>query len=133
MSGTPYRTGEKYLNYVSKLSKDAKLGNATSFDYRTNFFNEFPELTKTDYVVHHAIEQQINTRYPNLFTDAELHSLENLRGIPKIINSDVHLSKIRIEWNKFYVANANPTKAQVLQKAKEVDDLFGSQFYPPVR
>lgn len=31
-----------------------------------------------------------------------MHSLDNLRGIPKEINSDLHLSKIRKEWNKFY-------------------------------
>jgi len=133
LSGTPYRKGEKYLRYVDNLSKEAKLGRATSFDYRDNFFKEFPELVASDYVVHHAIERQVLKNYPNLFTEAELHSLENLRGIPKTINSDVHLSKIRVEWNKFYSSTPNPTRQQFLQKAKEIDDMFGSQFYPPIR
>jgi hypothetical protein len=38
--------------------------------------------------VHHAVEQQALRRYPGLITDAEMNSLENLRGIPKNINSD---------------------------------------------
>jgi len=62
-----------------------------------------------------------------------MHSLENLRGIPKEINSEIHLSKIRKEWNKFYRQNPNPTKQQLLDKATEIDDMFGTEFNPPVR
>ncbi len=84
-------------------------------------------------VVHHAVEQQVKKRYPDLVSDSELHSLENLRGIPKEINSDVHLSKVRKEWNKFYRENPSPTKQQLLDKATNIDNQFGSQFTPPVR
>jgi len=59
------------------------------------------------------------------------HSFENLRGIPKTINSDVHLSQIRREWNQFYRQNPAPTQQQLLQKATEIDAKFGSQFQPP--
>jgi len=37
-------------------------------------------------------------RHPNLFSLEEIHALENLRGIPKEINSELHLSKIRIDF-----------------------------------
>lgn len=47
-----------------------------------------------DVVIHHAIEQQVLKRYPAVILSEELHSLENLRGILKSINNDVHLSKI---------------------------------------
>jgi pyruvate-formate lyase-activating enzyme len=69
-------------------------------------------------------------------TEAEIHSLENLRGIPNEINSDVHLSQIRIEWNRFYrpyvASGTAPTPEQLLQKATEIDAKFGAQFKPPV-
>ncbi|MCV5735816.1 TIGR02269 family lipoprotein, partial [Escherichia coli] len=61
------------------------------------------------------------------------HSLENLRGIPKEVNSKLHLSKIRKEWDKFYRQNPNPNKQQLLNKATEIDDMFGAQFNPPIR
>lgn len=51
-------------------------------------------------------------RHPNLFFLEEIHTLENLRGIPKEINRDIHLSKIRIDWNSFIEI------IQVLQKRK---------------
>lgn len=60
-----------------------------------------------------------------------MHSLENLRGIPKEVNSDLHLSQIRREWNQFYRQNANPTQQQLLNKATEIDTKYGSQFNPP--
>ena len=72
------------------------------------------------------------TRYPGVITEAELHSLQNLRGIPKSINSDVHLSKIRKEWNDFYRTHPTATKEQLLEKATEIDLKFGTQFTPPV-
>ena len=109
----------------------ATLGKATSSDYKANFFKANPDL-EGKVVVHHAVEQQVMTRYPGVMTEAELHSLENLRGIPKSINSDVHLSKIRKAWNEFYRANPTATKEQLLQKATEIDKQFGTQFTPPV-
>lgn len=47
--------------------------------------------------VHHGVEQQILTKpqTKDLFTYDEIHSIENLRGIPNELNGDLHLSKIR--------------------------------------
>ena len=98
-------------------------------DYRKIFFKANPEL-KGKVVVHHAIEQQVFRRYPNLFKIEEIHSLENLRGIPKDLNPRLHLSTIRKEWNKFYKINPNPSKQTLIDEAKRIDELFGHLFIP---
>lgn len=67
-----------------------------------------------------------------LFSYEEMHSLDNLRGIPKEINSDLHLSKIRKEWNKFYKEYPKPTKEQLIQKRLDIDKKYGHLFKPPV-
>jgi len=57
-----------------------------------------------------------------------------LLGIPKDLNSDIHLSKMRIIWNRFYKENPNTvTKEQLLKQATEIDDMFGDMFDPPIR
>ena len=74
------------------------------------------------------------TKFPGLVTEEEIHSLENLRGIPKGVKGEVHLSQIRREWDQFYDQFINtgtaPTKSQLLQKATEIDSKFGSMFMP---
>jgi hypothetical protein len=113
----------------------ASLGEAASNDYKATFFKANPTL-EGEVVVHHAIEQQVLTKFPGVLTEAEIHSLENLRAIPKSINSELHLSQIRVEWNRFYKpfieSGTSPTKAQLLEKATEIDLKYGSQFTPPL-
>ncbi len=101
--------------------KDSKSGTPSSkIDYKEVFFKEHPEL-RGEVWVHHGVEQQVLTKpqTKGLFSYEEMHSLDNLRGIPKEINSDLHLSKIRKEWNKFYKEFPNPTKEQLLQNRKD--------------
>lgn len=109
----------------------ATFGSSASTDYKATFFEANPDL-EGKVVVHHAVEQQVLTRYPGVVNESEMHSLENLRGIPKEINSDVHLSAIRKEWNRFYRSTPNPTQQQLLDKATEIDIKYGSQFKPSV-
>ena len=111
----------------------AKLGHAASLDYKATFFAKFPHL-KGKVVVHHSIEQQVFTRYPNILGKAELHSLENLRGIPKLLDGKLHKSQIRREWDTFYRSNpaSTMTKQKLLDKATEIDRIFGNQFNPPL-
>jgi len=109
--------------------RGAAFGHATSGNYRATFFSVSPEL-EGQVVVHHAVERQTLTKYPGLVSKAEIHSLENLRGIPKENNPEVHLSQIRREWNRFYRENPAPTKDQLLQKATEIDAKFGHRFRP---
>ncbi|AZA62810.1 RHS repeat domain-containing protein [Chryseobacterium indoltheticum] len=111
---------------------NAELGAAKTSNYKSTFFNANPEL-KGNVVVHHAVEQQVLKRYPGVVTTSEIHSLENLRGIPKSINSGVHLSQIRKMWNRFYKQNPNPSKQQLLNQATIIDQKFGSQFLPPLK
>ena len=76
-------------------------------------------------------------KYPDIFTKEEIHAYESLRGIPNEVNSEVHLSKIRIEWNKFYKDIAKGkielTKENFLIKAKEIDEKFGDKFNPKIK
>jgi hypothetical protein len=120
---------------VAADSAGARFGVALSTDYRATFLAAHPEL-EGKVLVHHAVEQQVLKKFPGVATEAEIHSLENLRGIPKAINSDVHLSQLRVEWNRFYKpfieSGTSPTKSQLLQKATEIDARFGSHFTPPV-
>ncbi|MFE9992575.1 RHS repeat-associated core domain-containing protein [Streptomyces sp. NPDC005381] len=112
---------------------EASVGSTTSHSYKKTFFAAHPKL-KGKVVVHHAIEQQVLKRYPGLFSADELHSLENLRGIPKgDINSRIHLSQIRVEWNRFYDSNPNPTRQEVLNHVTRVDDMLGNWFSPRIR
>ena len=101
-------------------------------NYRKTFFDEYPEL-EGSVVVHHAIEQQVLKKYPELFSLEEIHALENLRGIPKEINSDLHLSKIRKDWNRFYRNHPNPTKEEIINYMIELDKKYGENFNPPVQ
>lgn len=75
-------------------------------------------------------------KYPGLFTDVEIHSLDNLRGIPKNINSELHLSKIRKSWNGFYKQidqGITPlTRQAFINQRNYIDSLFGSLFLPPL-
>ena len=100
-----------------------------SCDYRETFFKVYPHL-RGQVVVHHAIEQQVLRKYPGLFTEAEIHALNNLRGIPLNINSDLHLSKIRKERNKFYKANPTPSRQDIIDYAAKIDKKFGKKFVP---
>lgn len=109
----------------------ATVGHAASTNYRATFFAANPGL-EGQVVVHHAVEQQVLRRYPGLFSEAEIHSLENLRGIPVGSNSSLHLSQIRRSWNAFYRSNASPTRTDILNHATEVDRLFGTQYLPPI-
>jgi len=54
------------------------------------------------------------------------------RGIAKDVNSDVHLSQIRREWNEFYRQTPNPTKEQLLEKVTQLDLKYGRGFKPPI-
>lgn len=113
----------------------AAFGQAATNDYRSTFHAAHPEL-KGKVIVHHGVEQQVLSRFPKVVTEEEIHSLENLRGIPKDANANLHLRQIRHEWDRFYDGFARtgtvPTKAQLLNKATEIDRKLGSMFMPPV-
>jgi len=135
----PWPDDEVYAGAITleRLLKEGKVtscaieAKGAASNYRAIFFGAYPEL-KGEVVVHHAIEQQVLKLYPGRFTAEEINSLENLRGIPKDANSVLHLSEIRMEWNKFYRGNPDATRAQIIQAAERIDRLFGNQFVPEV-
>jgi hypothetical protein len=110
----------------------ATLGTSTSNNYKETFFTA-NSGTRGNVVVHHAVEQQVLRRYPGVVTQSQMHSLENLRGIPNNLNNTVHLSQIRRSWNEFYRNNPSPTQAQILDHATAIDNQFGHLFNPPIR
>ncbi|MCS0789041.1 LXG domain-containing protein [Cytobacillus firmus] len=131
----PYNVLHDPLTKIKTVTDDvfgAKGANKDIKNYRKTFFDEYPEL-EGSVVVHHAIEQQVLKKYPDLFTLEEIHALKNLRGIPKEINSDIHLSKIRKDWNRFYRNHPNPTKEELINYMVELDKKYGENFNPPIK
>jgi hypothetical protein len=129
------------ISYVNNLSTSPKLGNAIEVpniaitNYRGRFYATFRNAP-TDMQVHHAIPQAVfDTKYPGLITEAQLHSLENLRGIPNSLrhgNVSLH-QNITNQWAEFYRAFPNATLDDVLDFTKQIDDEFGHLFIPPIR
>ena len=115
------------------LSEDEIIAGSGLGNYKKVFFDAHPKL-KGKVWVHHGVEQQVlrKPQTKGLFTTEEINSLDNLRGIPKEVNSDIHLSKIRKEWNRFYKEYPNPTKEQLLNKRREIDVKYGKSFNPPI-
>jgi hypothetical protein len=117
----------------------AQFGDGGSTDYRNNFADDIDNAdAAADNVIHHAVEQQVRRRYPGLdITPGQMHSSENLRGIPRDINGPLHLSGIRRMWNQFYNHYARigrePTSQELLDYATLIDDAFGDLFDPPIR
>ncbi|WP_181176338.1 hypothetical protein [Mesorhizobium sp. B2-3-5] len=110
----------------------AKVGWSKSKNYRKTFSDANPTLDISDYVVHHSVEQGVLQKYPGLFTDEEMHSVENLRGIRKEFDAKLHQKVIRSEWNEFYKAHVTATRQQVLDYATQLDKKYGHLFDPPI-
>ncbi|ESZ22431.1 hypothetical protein [Mesorhizobium sp. L2C084A000] len=99
--------------------------------YQKTFFKEYPKLAELVFV-HHRIEQKALKIYIGIMNKDIMHSLENLRGIPKELNSTLHLSTIRREWDAFYRQNPTTTLQKLLEKAAEIDQKYGHLFNPPI-
>jgi hypothetical protein len=114
----------------------ARFGHASRKNYRKTYREKYPGL-EDRVVVHHAVEQKYLTtkdnNFPNIVPPEEMHSLENLRGIPKEKDNKLHQIEIDNEWEKFRRRTDNITKSKLLTKATEVDDKYGVEFLPPVR
>jgi hypothetical protein len=121
----------------SWATRRAAFGSSATNNYRKTFFDAYPDL-RGEVVVHHAVEQSVLRRYPGVVTESQMHSLENLRGIPIDANPRLHLSEIRRLWNTFYkdfpsgVGGTPPTAQQLLDFATNIDQQLGPRFLPPV-
>jgi len=101
-----------------------------SKDYRKTFVLANPKLDGKVWV-HHAIPQVVLQKYPGVMTEAAIHELDNLRGIPNGINRDLQLKELATEWNKFYRENRTTTKELLQKKAMDLDSRYGHLFLPP--
>ncbi|RUU54344.1 hypothetical protein [Mesorhizobium sp. M2C.T.Ca.TU.002.02.1.1] len=127
------------LKIIKSIARDpskvrfsgASFGKAASKNYRKTFLSANPSL-EGDVIVHHAAERQILNRYPGLVTEGEMHSLQNLRGIPKGLDNLLHKVVFRFEWNKFYASHPRPTRQQVLDYVTYIDKKYGHLFNPPI-
>ncbi|MFB9981271.1 hypothetical protein ACFFNA_16645 [Mesorhizobium kowhaii] len=61
-----------------------------------------------------------------------MHSLENLRGIPKELDNLLHLTVFRFEWDEFYRLHPNATRQQVLDYVAYIEKKYGHLFNPPI-
>jgi hypothetical protein len=128
--------GRANLEFLRK--GNVGFGEAPRLDYAKTFRQSYSELNDEIGQVHHAVEQQVLDRYPGVATESEINSLPNLRGMPTgQAGIDLHQSKIRVAWDSFYDQMASmgrtPTKNELLSFARMLDDLYGSQFVPPIR
>jgi hypothetical protein len=112
----------KYIN--------AEPGKGGGNDYARTFHQVHGR--KGDVEVHHAIEQNVLEWYPKLFRPDEIHSLQNLRGIPNDLKNTLHRSIIRKAWNEFHAANKAPTRQEVINFATSIDRRYGGLFDPPL-
>ena len=155
---TPLKFNEKYLRYVGDL-ETPKLGNAVGAPgedsawyeiynfYKGVFSDAFPELVDDlgNMEIHHAIPRRMLMPEfsPVGITPNQMHSLENLRGIAKTTldpdGSGLKLHQVitnRWQQNFFpqYVNSGTiPSMAEINAFAKQIDDLYGDLFTPPVR
>ena len=138
---SPLKFNANYLKYVDDL-KVPKFGYATTTNHLTNFDNAFgAELRQnTSMQVHHAVPQVVLNKYPNLgISPYQMHSLENLRGIPNDVftpgnpSLKLHDYLTHYVWKPWYDLNPNASLNQIFNKAKEIDDLYGHLFVPPIR
>jgi hypothetical protein len=110
----------------------ATVGWEISTNYRNTFFSRNSTLNAGDYVVHHAVEQKVFDKYPGLFTKEEINSIENLRGIRKEFDINLHQKVIKGEWSDFYRSHPTATRQQIIDKVTEIDRKYGHLFEPPI-
>lgn len=103
--------------------------------YRTAFYKAYPHLKNTGLEVHHALPQTLLDRHPGLFKAREIHSLKYLSGIPdaaKHNGKGVH-DLITASWKRFLEDHSNPTRKQVLEHLRKLDEEYGRYFVPPLK
>ncbi|MCW1916977.1 zeta toxin family protein [Luteolibacter sp. GHJ8] len=111
---------------------EAKFGWNKSDDYEKTFFAKHPDLEGKVWV-HHAVEQQMSEKYGGPIPEEEMNSLENLRGIPIDLNTDLHLRMIRMDLNDLYSQFKGwPPKEELLRFARIIDQRYGHLYIPPI-
>jgi hypothetical protein len=76
------------------------------------------------------LEGQVFVQRAGGVVEPKSHSIESPR--PKPHGAEMLLSLIAREWNRFYKAHPTATREQLLQKATDIDIMYGRWFTPPV-
>ncbi len=86
--------------------------------------------------VHHALPQRLlEKQHAGLFSAQEVNDLKYLSGIP----NDARIGKDRVHklitqsWKKWFRSNLNPTREQVLEHMRELDQEYRRFFVPPLK
>lgn len=130
---SPVRINGDYLKYLDNISIPKfgpKLASKSTFN--SKFKNLYEEVADQIGQVHHAVPQSVIHRFPNLNISLDqMHSLENLRGIP--VYGTLDHQTITNYWEAFFNANDNPSMQEIFEYVEFIDDEFGHLFIPPVR
>jgi hypothetical protein len=85
--------------------------------------------------VHHALPQRLlEKQHAGLFSAQEVNDLKYLSGISNEVRIDgksVH-QLITNSWKAWLKSNSNPTREQVLEHMRELDQEYGRFFVPPL-
>lgn len=133
LKNSPIKFNANALKYVEDV-KIPTLGAyfSTVSTYNSNFKNKFSDIQDKIGEVHHALPQAVQNKYPYFnVTNDQMHSLENLRGIPN--DGSLDHTAITNYWLGFYYTNPNASFQEVMDFVKFIDDEFGHLFVPPVR
>ena len=111
------------------------LGLERVVDYSDTFYKHYPHLYKTGLEIHHALPQDLLFRCPGLFSAKEVHDIKYLSGIPKkaMVNGERVHQLFTNSWTKFLKQNTNPTREQVLEHMRHLDELYGRFYVPPLK
>lgn len=126
-------SNSSYWKYVDDLASP-RFGPyfADSRNYNPKFKERFPEVADQVSQVHHAIPREIEYNF-NLVSNSDINSLENLRGMPSQAFHSVITEHWRVWLKPYKDTGTKPSMDFLREKAKWIDDNFGSQFIPPVR
>ncbi len=103
--------------------------------YKTVFYRAYPHLKDTGLEIHHALPQTLRDQLPGMFKAKEIHDLKYLSGIPKTAmkNGESVHQLITNSWREFLEDNIKPTRQQVLEHMRKLDNDYGQYFVPPLK
>jgi hypothetical protein len=127
-------TPEEHL-FDQHLTHAEYMKRVESREYKTTFYNAYPWLRRKVWI-HHAIPKK-NRLFRGVISIAELHALNNLRGIPLDKNNTTHLSIINRKWNAFIreheQAGTRPTMEEIIYYVSRIVFDHRSEFTPPYK
>jgi hypothetical protein len=109
-----------------EIREDEMLGLARTKNYRNNFYEANPHITRAA-DIHHSVPQHALTDSPDDFSYWEIHSPQNLKAIRRELVGYVHRS-ITERDKQFRAANPKPTREQRLIQARKMDRMYGEFF-----